>query len=447
MTTSKVLSWCREQALFPVGATVTAALSGGADSVAMLHLLLSLRGELGITLRAAHYNHHLRGEASEEDEDFCRALCRSLDVPLRCGGGDVAAFARERKISLELAARKLRYAFLLAGDGLVATAHNAGDSLETVLMNLTRGAALRGLCGIPPKRERVVRPLLCLSRREIEDYLAQHGLPHVNDESNSQAFCRRNRIRSAVVPVLLSENPSLLDNFPRTLRALREDEELLRAQSDALLTGAEREGGFDAAALLDAPRPLRRRALRRLLEDAGLHDVTAAHLEAAETLLQSGPSARLDLPGGVTLRRVYALVTAQAEDWGPFAPFRLPMPGEVPLSGGRTLCCQGPLPFDPALPGLVLRPPGPLLVRPRRPGDRLRLAGGEKSIKKLLIDKKIPAALRDSLPVLEWEGRVAAAWGVGADPAFRPRMGEDCYQILLQGGTRHDAPRRYDERH
>ena len=116
MTTSKVLSWCREQALFPVGATVTAALSGGADSVAMLHLLLSLRGELGITLRAAHYNHHLRGEASEEDEDFCRALCRSLDVPLRCGGGDVAAFARERKISLELAARKLRYAFLLAGN-------------------------------------------------------------------------------------------------------------------------------------------------------------------------------------------------------------------------------------------------------------------------------------------------------------------------------------------
>ena len=193
MTTSKVLAWCRGRALFPAGATVTAALSGGADSVAMLHLLRSLKGELGITLRAAHYNHHLRGEASDRDEDFCRELCHELGVPLRCGGGDVAAFARERKISLELAARKLRYDFLLSGDGLVATAHNAGDSLETVLMNLTRGAALRGLCGIPPKRDCVVRPLLCLSRREIEDYLACHGLPHVNDESNCGAFCRRNK--------------------------------------------------------------------------------------------------------------------------------------------------------------------------------------------------------------------------------------------------------------
>ncbi len=447
MTTSKVLAWCREQALFPAGAAVTAALSGGADSVAMLHLLLSLRTELGITLRAAHYNHHLRGAASDGDEAFCRELCRSLDVPLRCGGGDVAAFAREQKISVELAARKLRYAFLLAGDGLVATAHNAGDSLETVLMNLTRGAALRGLRGIPPKRDRVVRPLLCLSRHEIEDYLARHGLPHVSDESNGEGFCRRNRVRRAVVPALLAENPSLLDNLSRTLLALREDEALLGGQSDALLAGAARTGGYDAEALLDAPRPLRRRALRRLLEDAGLRDVTAAHLEAAEALLRSGPSARLDLPGGVTLRRVYGLVTAQAEEWEPFEPFWLPLPGEVPLSGGRTLRCRGPLPFDPALPGLLLRPPGPLLVRPRRPGDRLRLSGGEKSVKKLLIDKKIPAALRAGLPVLEWEGRAAAVWGVGTDPALRPRHGEDCYQILLQGGTRHDAPRRYDAGH
>lgn len=440
MTNRKVLAWCREQALFPAGSMVTAALSGGADSVAMLHLLLSLKGELGITLQAAHYNHHLRGDASDRDEDFCRELCRSLSIPLRCGGGDVAAFAREQKISLELAARKLRYEFLLDGEGLVATAHNAGDSLETVLMNLTRGSALRGLSGIPPKRDRIVRPLLCLSRREIEDYLACHGLPNVNDESNSEDFCRRNRIRNTVIPALLAENPSLLDNFSRTIRALREDEELLRAESDALLNGAEQEGGYDAGTLLEAPRPLRRRALRRLLEDAGLHDVTAAHLEAAETLLQSGPSARLDLPGNITLRRVYSLVTAQAEDWEPFEPFPLPLPGEVPLSEGRTLACRGPLAFDPSLPGLLLKPPGAVLVRPRMAGDRLRLPGGEKSLKKLLIDKKLPAAFRDGLPVLEWEGRIIAVWGVGVDPVFRPGTGEDCYQILMQGGSCHDAP-------
>lgn len=434
MPSSKVLDWCRDQRLFPAGAAVTAALSGGADSTAMLHILHALRDELGITLEAAHFNHQLRGEASDRDEEFCRAMCASLNIPFRRGGGDAAAFARERKISLELAARELRYEFLLSCGGLVATAHNANDNLETVLMNLTRGAALRGLCGIPPKRGRVVRPLLCLSRNEIENYLSRRGLPYVNDESNGEDFCRRNRIRRSAVPALLAENPSLPDNLSRTLRALRDDEELLAAQADALLSGALREGGCHAGTLLDAPRPLRRRALRRLLEDAGLRDVTAAHLEAAEALLQSGPSARLDLPGGVILRRVYELVTARAEDWEPFVPVRLPLPGNAPLSGGRALRCAGPLPFDPGLPGLTVKLPGPPLVRPRRPGDRMRLPGGEKSLKKLLIDKKIPAALREGLPVLEWEGRIVAVWDVGTDPDFRPRRGETCYQILLQGG-------------
>lgn len=447
MPTSKVLEWCREQSLFPAGSTVTAALSGGADSVAMLHLLLSLRGELGITLRAAHYNHHLRGEASDRDEAFCRELCDTLAVPLDVGGGDVAGYAGANRLSVELAARKLRYGFLLARDGLVATAHNADDNLETVLLNLTRGAALRGLCGIPPRRDRIVRPVLCLSRREIEDYLAGIGLPHVNDESNGEGFCRRNRLRNTVIPALLAENPALPERLPRTIGALREDEAFLQKLASDLLERAKRWNGLDAGILRDAPRPLRRRALRRLLEDAGLHDVAAVHLEAAERLLQSGPSARIELPGGVILRRAYDVITVHAESWEPFEPFLLPMPGTAPLSGGRVLRCNGPLPCDPALPGLLVELPGPPLVRPRRQEDRLRLPGGEKSLKKLFIDKKLPAARRGGLPVLEWEGRAIAAWGVGVEPAFRPAPGALCYQILLQGGTRHDAPERHDAGH
>lgn len=434
MTVHKVLTWCREQSLFPPGARVTAALSGGADSVAMLHLLRSLSGELNITLEAAHYNHHLRGEASDRDEDFCRTLCRDLSVPLRVGGGDAAARARERKCSVELAARELRYDFLLSADGFTATAHNAGDDLETILMNLTRGSALRGLCGIPPKRDRIVRPLLCLSRREIEDYLAQHGLPHVEDESNAENFCRRNRIRHTVVPALLAENPSLPDNVSRTLAALREDEAFLCAQAAALTERARRDNGYDTGVLLSAPRPLRRRALRQILEEAGLHNVTAAHLESADALLLRGPSARLPLPDGVTLRKVYNVVTTGAQCWAPFAPFTLPMPGEVMLPGERMLQCRGPLPFDPSLPGLLLTLPGPPVIRPRRQGDRLRLSGGGKSIKKLFIDYKIPVYVRPGLPVVEWEGRPIAAYGVGTDPAFRPQgPAAPCYQILLQG--------------
>jgi len=431
MLRDKVLGWCREQNLLPEGAAVVAALSGGPDSVAMLSLLLSLRGELGLTVRAAHYNHRLRGAASDADEEFCRALCGQLGVPLACGGGDAAASARETGQSLETAARRLRYRFLLSQDGLVATAHTAGDNLETVLLNLTRGTALRGLGGIPPRRGRVIRPLLCLTRREIEAYLTETGLPFVSDETNAQGFCRRNRLRQTAVPALLRENPSLLRNLPHTLAALREDEALLQAQAASLLAAAAQGGGWAAEPLAAAPRPLRRRALRAILEDAGLRDVTLAHLERAEALLHSGPSARIDLPGGLVLRRSYGLLLAGAPAEEPFAPFQLPVPGSAALSGGRTLLCRGPLPYDGASRSFLLRLPEAPLVRTRRPGDRLRLSGGGKSVKKWMIDRKLPAAARGALPVFELRGTVIAVWGVGIDPAYRPAPGEPCYQLQI----------------
>jgi len=449
MPRDKTLAWCREQALLPEGAAVVAALSGGPDSVAMLSLLLSLRGELGLTVRAAHYNHHLRGADSDADEDFCRALCGQLGVPLVCGGGDAAASARETGQSLETAARQLRYGFLLSQDGLIATAHTANDNLETVLLNLTRGTALRGLGGIPPKRGRVIRPLLCLTRREIEAYLAENGLPFVTDETNAQGFCRRNRLRQTAVPALLRENPALLRNLPHTLAALREDEALLQEQAASLLAAAARGGGWEVEALAAAPRPLRRRALRTILEDAGLRDATLAHLERVETLLHSGPSARAVLPGGLVLRRVYGLLLAGAPAERPFEPFPLPMPGSAALSGGRTLLCQGPLPYDGVSRSFLLRLSEAPLVRTRRPGDHLRLPGGGKSVKKWMIDRKLPAGARDALPVFELRGAVIAVWGVGVDPAYRPAPGELCYQleILEPEVDQLDAPKRHDAGH
>ncbi len=428
----KVLRWCLAQRLFSRGETVVAALSGGADSVAMLHLLLSLRGELGISVRAAHYNHRLRGGASDRDEAFCRALCEELDVPLAVGAGDVAAYAGERGMSVELAARKLRYDFLLAQDGLVATAHTAGDNLETVLLNLTRGTALRGLCGIPPKRGRIVRPILCLTRGEILDYLDANGLPHVEDASNAEPFCRRNRVRQRAVPVLLEENPALLRNLSNTLVALRGDEDYLLELADGLLERARLADGYDVKPLSEAPAPVRVRALRRFLEDAGLRDVSGAHLDAVCALLHSGPSAKLSLPGGLTVRRVYGVLTAQTPDLPPFSPFLLPLPGEAALSAGRSLVCAGPLSFHPELSGMVLKLEAPPLVRPRREGDRLRLSGGSKTLKKWMIDRKLPAARRGGLPVLELDGTVIAAWGVGIDPAFRPKAGEACYRLTMK---------------
>lgn len=171
--TDKILSWMRGQCMTQPGDTVICAVSGGADSVCMLHVLLSLRNTLGITVEAAHFNHQLRGEESDRDEAFVRTLCAELGVVLHVDNGDVRARAAKTHESVEEAARALRYAFFSSLPGLIATAHTQDDNLETVLLNLTRGTGLAGLCGIPPKRESFIRPMLAVSRAEIEAYLAQ----------------------------------------------------------------------------------------------------------------------------------------------------------------------------------------------------------------------------------------------------------------------------------
>ena len=429
MTADKVLGWCRDQVLFLEGGPVTAALSGGADSVAMLCLLRELSRELGITVTAAHFNHHLRGAASDDDEQFCRDLCARLGIPLRCGGADVAALAKKQGVGLETAAREARYGFLRAEGDLVATAHNADDNLETVLLHLTRGAALRGLGGIPPRRDRIVRPILCLTRAEILDYLRENGLPHVEDATNQEEICARNRLRLHVTPALREENPNLARSVLSASLSLREDEAYLSQLARETLAAARRDGGWSATVLRDAPRPLRLRALRLLLEEHGARNLTLRHLEAAEALLTAAPSAEVQLPG-LVLRRQYDLVqTGPAAEFR-FAPVSLPVGGSHALPDGRVLRCSVPFPYGGET-GLCLTVWEGVLVRPRKTGDRLHLKGGTKPLKEWMIDRKIPAALRSGVPVLEHSGTVIAAWGVGVDPAFTPRPGQPCCRLEL----------------
>ena len=166
----KILNAVKRFSLLSCGESVTVALSGGADSVSLLFALLQLQKKLGISVSAAHFNHMIRGAEADRDEAFAREFCERLGVPFTAGRGDVPQYAAENRISEETAARLLRYAFLEKADGLVATAHTASDNFETVLFNLTRGAALGGLCGIPPKRGKFIRPLLFCTREDIEEY-------------------------------------------------------------------------------------------------------------------------------------------------------------------------------------------------------------------------------------------------------------------------------------
>ena len=204
-----ILRYLRENGLIDPGATLVCAVSGGKDSVCLLHVMLSLQKELSITVEAAHLNHQLRGAESDRDEAFVRNLCDSLGVRLTVSRADVLSRCKQTGESVEEAARVLRYQFFESLGKPVATAHTQDDNLETVLLNLVRGTALRGLCGIPPKRGKIIRPMLCVSRAEVETYLEQHALSHVEDSTNASSLPLRNRLRHEVVPLLMRENPKL----------------------------------------------------------------------------------------------------------------------------------------------------------------------------------------------------------------------------------------------
>ena len=213
------------QELLPPGSKVLCAVSGGADSMCLLHML-SQRED--ISLVAAHFNHQLRGEEADRDEGFVREVCEQWGIPLSVGRGDVEAFARREKLSIEEAGRTLRYTFLFRtaeeeNCGLIATAHNAEDNAETLLLHLLRGSGLQGLTGISPRLHQLVRPLLTTSRREIEAYLSEYGVPHMEDSTNSNDSYTRNRVRHQLIPLLEEMNPGFVRRLGDTLPRLRAD--------------------------------------------------------------------------------------------------------------------------------------------------------------------------------------------------------------------------------
>ena len=322
-----VENFIREQDLIPAGSTVLCAVSGGADSIAMLHILYRLRDQLDFTLAAAHYNHQLRGAESDRDqrfvEQFTALCCGEHRLPggetvpavrLYTGSGDVARQSRLRGKGIEETARDMRYAFLRqtaeeAGADLIATAHTASDNVETILFHLARGAGLRGLGGILPRRDNIIRPLLTVTRRQVEDYLRLWCLPHMEDSSNDNDDYTRNRIRHQVLPVLEDVAPGFAARLVNTAALLRADEEVLTDQARALAESARvQDGGLSvsARAIAAAPDPVASRCLRLLLGQlwGGDQNCGAVHLNALLRLCRgTSPSAELYLPRNTNARR------------------------------------------------------------------------------------------------------------------------------------------------
>ena len=405
---NKLLEFIRRYGLISPGDRVICAVSGGADSVALLFAMYLLRERLDITLEAAHFNHRLRGEESDADEAFVKELCGRYDIPLHLGSGRILP----GKKGLEAAAREARYAFLRSLPGKIATAHTADDNAETVLLHLVRGTGLKGLGGISPMNGNVIRPMLTVTRREVEAFLSEYALPHREDSTNATDLFLRNRIRRNVMPLLLQENPSLAENLSDMALGLREDEDYLSRMAGETLPGV--------AALREMHPALRARALERFLKENGVSEPEKRHIALLEQLVFSDkPSARADLPGGITVARRYDTLE-KLDKAQPFSERVLEGSLELPELGLRVVCAEADTIVNTPDTFTVV-PAGKIVVRSRLPGDRIRLSGGTKSLKKLFIDRKIPASERLRIPIIADEAGVLGVWGIGADQNRIPK--------------------------
>ena len=400
-----LLSMLRRYEMLQPGDTLTCAVSGGADSVALLFALYLLREKLGIDLRAAHFNHHLRGEESQRDEAFVRDFCAGYGIPLTVGEGNIVPGEK----GLEAAARDARYAFFATLSGKIATAHTADDNSETVLMHLVRGTGLKGLGGIAPVRGNLIRPMLLITRRQVMDFIGEYSLPFVEDSSNAADAFLRNRLRHNVMPLLKEENPKLAENLSAMALRLREDEAALTELWDF-------SRGLPVEAVRNASPARKSRMLAVFLESCGVKEPAAHHIDLANSLVNSEkPSARASFPGGVTVSREYDRLVPVRETQ-PIQPIPLNCPGvtEIPALGLRVTCREAAT-LSNSETTFTVRPEGELVLRSRCSGDTLKLPGGTKSLKKIMIDRKIPARERDNIPVLADGAGVLGVYGIGVN--------------------------------
>ncbi len=404
---NKLLSHMRRYDMLRPGDEVICAVSGGADSMALLWAMYLLKEKLDIRLSAAHFNHGLRGAESDRDEAFVRRFCEAYEIPLHCGSAQVVAGDK----GLEAAARDARYAFFETLPGKIATAHTADDNAETVLMHLVRGTGLKGLGAIAPAGEKLIRPMLTVTRDEVLVFLEEYHIAYVEDSSNSTDAFLRNRLRHHVMPLLYKENPRLAENLSAMALDLREDEKTLTTLLDSRETPS-------VEALRAMAPARRRRALAAFLEYCGVKEPERAHIALAEDLVFSQkPSARADFPGGIVICRNYDRLTMY-RSVEIMQPVALQCPGVTELPGwGLRIVCT---PAETVLNQrdlFTICPQGTLVLRSRQTGDAITLSGGTKSVKKLFIDRKIPADRRGEIPVLADDLGVVGIYGIGPNIA------------------------------
>lgn len=446
----KAIAFAHENAMFLPGGTVLAAVSGGADSMALLHFLLCHQAALSLSrVEAAHINHGLRGPEAQRDEEFVRRCCDEWNVPVHVLSVDVKRESK-RGEGLEEAGRRIRYAYLasVASDMphcRIATAHTLNDQAETVLFHLARGCGPEGLCGIPPVRGDIVRPILCCTRREIEDYCADNRIAYVTDSSNRELSYTRNRIRLCVMPQLAAVHERPERAIGRMADILRQENEYMRMQATDALVQARctaNENAWNVQVLLSLHPALRRRALAMAATEAGCPQLESGHLFMLEKLLTTQGSGNLPADYHAIVKNGILLITTPHADTAAESLCEsILQPDSRYVFGEKRYMCSlvdAEKLKNKKIYKKVLKYAFSydminhnVMVRFRRAGDRYHPAGRKcgKSLKKLFSEAGIPSSERNMIPVLADDEGILLVPGFGCDE--RVRINENTKTILI----------------
>ena len=415
---------------------VLCAVSGGADSMCLLHLLWSQ----GYDVTAAHFEHGIRGAESLRDAAFVEAWCREHDIPFLSGHGDAPAYAEAHGLSLEEAARKLRYGFLYetaeaVGADLILTAHNLDDNAETILFNLTRGSGTLGLCGIPQNRGKILRPLLHVSRAEIEAYLAENHVPHVEDSTNKSDDYTRNLIRHRIMPLLLKINPRFPEAAARTAFLASRDEDCLSQMAAAFLARELKDGSLSLDAFNALHPAIASRAVRLLFPGLSME-----RTEAVLDFARSSEYGLLELPGHILRREQGRLYLNMSSDLT--LPERRLIPGEaleIPELGLRieTQECIYRGEIHDLFKTFYLKyeiVSTDLLCTGRRPGDSIRPLGRgvRKRLSALFKEAGFIRERRDACLIVRDKAGPLLARGLALDERAAPQNGGRALKITFQ---------------
>ncbi len=432
MNRETVLAVINKYGMLNMGDTVVIGLSGGADSVSLTSVLLSLKEELRLNLICAHVNHGIRGEEADGDERFCRNFCRDNGIEIKVLNADVPGQAKINSMSQEEYGRKIRYEFFasLAGEnGKIATAHNLNDCVETLLFNLARGTSLKGACSIPPVRGNIIRPLIETPREEIEEFCRENSLEFVTDSTNFENEYSRNKIRNIVIPALKEINASAVPAISRYIAFSRQEEEALEFIEDEKYALCLSDSALCEESLMKLPVALQRRIIYRYLKERTSSDISAKHIEDILSLL--GKNKAVNTAGGLKIRSkngFLSVVSTQA----------LPKPWKI---GIEKKDAQIALPYGRAVIKIINikdlqnfnkeyidkcvdcdKISEKLCLRSRESGDKITLAkrGVTKSLKKLFIEDKIDADKRNRTAVLADGEEVVWVDGYGSSKKFSP---------------------------